>query len=283
VCVVGGWQVTFSLMVVAQQSSGEQIPPPAPTNKCMDCLGLTKFDSIFTSACSLVPSPHDSTPNIPWISVGSGIGSAEKWLEETTKNTIYCVDPLTDNFNKNLGPVVKPPVAKNMEEFIKTDAYKGHGVHPMMIIWSTPDNAAPYDIQAINLARPPIVLLALDSSGGAGSSSMLHWLKTLDGADSHFNTKDNAEDYRKSDFGFWIHEKGCDIPFSEEYNVSYSLVCKYFSRNFSKFGTNFYRYIILTRKDVDVPVNHFDNFCFESRLEDKRERNTDEEPGCPTQ
>lgn len=114
------------------------------------------------------------------ISVGSGSGEIENFIEKDLGIKIICVDPL---YSKNIGSIyhrnkVTHIVKEPDYDYVETLMLKKPNVisdNILMLMWPLP-NESKYDIEAIYKLKPKAVILYYDISGGAGGNQLQKWL-----------------------------------------------------------------------------------------------------------
>lgn len=120
--------------------------------------------------------------DITMISVGSGNGVAEKMIEGATKRKIVCVDPDPFDFidvPENMrNEICVLPMYPRIEEYLLANPSMMREC-ALFINWPRPGivgGGAGYDIAAIASAQPKYVIIICETSGTAGSQSLLQWL-----------------------------------------------------------------------------------------------------------
>ena len=117
------------------------------------------------------------------ISVGSGCGEIEDYIERERNKTIICIDPnpessIGKNYHqKTNSSVVKPPNYPTLDNFLNEVDIKNKKI-TLMIIWSTP-RGYDYDIEAISKLNPENIIILYDVTGSAGSRYLHHWLAPI--------------------------------------------------------------------------------------------------------
>jgi len=154
---------------------------------------------------------------LPVVSVGSGTGAVEAWLhanvgasvaaagahdgtqqraqqrhgddaapDTASGGRLICVDPAPHSFQcaHASAPGRLPDYATCLELVDDGAAGVAAGRCLMMINWPPPSDRTSFDVDAIRLLRPVAVLLVVDTSGSAGTESMMAWLRSLPGIDA---------------------------------------------------------------------------------------------------
>ena len=111
---------------------------------------------------------------LPIISVGSGSGAFEKYLDEKFKTNIICVDPLKEIYIETSQKYQKKPAFPYVHDLIKINS---HYIGNCMLIlnWCEP-NRSTYDYDAIKLLKPNFLFLITEPSGTASGNKFLNWL-----------------------------------------------------------------------------------------------------------
>jgi hypothetical protein len=151
----------------------------------LDSLGWGTIVEYVQAATSLRLSDAKSCKT--WVSIGSGTGEVEYNLAKEldgTETKIICVDPAPESrrrFPKN-GNFVAPEydTAESLTKERK-DLINECG---MLLVWPEPagkkdgddSNYLTYDVDAIRLLNPKVVLLIYETFGGSGSEVMHAWL-----------------------------------------------------------------------------------------------------------
>jgi SAM-dependent methyltransferase len=133
-----------------------------PANKNIGLDLLSNYFKILAKDSSLI------------VSVGSGTGYVELFLEENLNITITCIDPNPTSFQK--GSVKKVPNYSSVKDLINE--------HPdiigkvnLFINWPSPEKSGRFDLETIKLLKPRLCLCVIDTTGGAGSDLFLNYLK----------------------------------------------------------------------------------------------------------
>ncbi len=132
--------------------------------------------------------------SLPIISIGSGTGEFENYLEDKTGKEIICVDPTPTEYesgewglfkeakkdrksDKEI-KIFKKPDYKNVDELI-ADKKDIVGNCSIMIIWPYPDPNGNYDMNAIKKLNPSRVLLLYSRDGHSGSDALREYIYRL--------------------------------------------------------------------------------------------------------
>lgn len=121
-----------------------------------------------------------SYPNLPIISVGSGAGTLEKYLQSVITNRIICVDPDPQSFQTEPIDWTKgiKPSYPTINDLLKVEPnVKNNSL--MLLAWPSP-NSSNYDCEAINLVKPVGVILIYELIGAAGGTKLHCMLKRFD-------------------------------------------------------------------------------------------------------
>lgn len=109
------------------------------------------------------------------VSVGSGSGSVETFLQKRSKSgVVICVDPNPQSFIETL-PIFKKPDFSYVDDLIKINK-TAIGNLNLMLCWPTPNLG--YDIEAVTKLLPRSILAMVAVDGAAGSSAFLEWIKS---------------------------------------------------------------------------------------------------------
>jgi hypothetical protein len=133
------------------------------------------------------------------ISVGSGYGATEKLIESQFNESIITIDPLHANESFNLF-YPKNPLTDKLPMFDTIQTYwsdpNNHAKHMMFIDWPYPNDDYTYDMDAIELTQPDILLIRYASCGAAGSYRLHTFLNSCncpndewDAYDGHMHGK----------------------------------------------------------------------------------------------
>lgn len=162
-------------------------PTPEETQVSLErtCESASIFNKNFHTTHVFKQDTLSSTC-IPIVSVGSGMGVAEKLIQEKFKNRrVICVDPAPESFGtypKDLNQCIQPHYA-TVEDLI---AQEPDVVHQcvVILIWPLytnafdPKNKPPYDIAALVKLQPLGTFIFYDYTGASGSELMIHWIDT---------------------------------------------------------------------------------------------------------
>lgn len=119
------------------------------------------------------------------ISVGSGCGQLENYIEKKIGKTIICIDPkpessINGNYHgNNCTKIIKSPNYGMLDDFLNEVQTKDKKI-TLMLIWSPPNGYDgtnnDYDIEAIFKLKPSNIIILYDVTGCAGSSFLHYWL-----------------------------------------------------------------------------------------------------------
>lgn len=173
------------------------------------------------------------------ISLGSGIGTIEYYLQETYKHNIICVDPDPDSFQKRLSDESGiDPQYSTCDQLIEENKDLISNCN-LFINWPLPNADGRYDIYAINDLQPKNIFVVCETSGTSGSDMFLHWLK---------NYIEEIKTFAKDDDFKWtlFSEKDDYFKNIPKYKIIESTAQQLNNGN----EVLYHRYIILARKDV---------------------------------
>ena len=142
-------------------------------NKAIVKIGIEELDSFFEL---LIGDNSD-----PIISIGSGLGSIEAYLEDKYGKKIICVDPVPYSWQEpskeSFLQRTHAPDYNKCNDLIK-DQPDLVGNSNLFLNWALPnDNGENYDLKAIMDLKPKRILVICESSGGAGGNWFLHWYR----------------------------------------------------------------------------------------------------------
>jgi len=138
-----------------------------PVNKGIKQLGLhrvlTQMDKVIAK--------H---PGLPLISVGSGDGLLESQiLERNPFLQMYLIDPDPTSYyiyEKQPHPIVRQPDFRSTKQYVQKIRKQGKEENSILLLnWATPDLA--YDMEAIRLLKPKVVVVIHDQAESAGSTN----------------------------------------------------------------------------------------------------------------
>jgi hypothetical protein len=140
---------------------------------------LKKSIDIFTPITEII----NKYPNYEWISVGSGYGETERYIELLGAKFIALCDP---NPKSCLSNNPKPhrclmPTHKNINDFLQNINYYNPNNKILLLDW--PDNINlnnKYDIDAINTLHSKFIIIRYSETGHAGSKFLLDWIDNID-------------------------------------------------------------------------------------------------------
>ena len=192
-------------------------------NRCVTVIGLP-----------ILSQHYQILKEYPVVSVGSGNGSVEKCLDPSDK--IICVDPCPQSFQSEPTRYSHPPDYKIVKDLVnvKSDLI---GECSIFLNWPSPSNpflnTNPYDVEAIRLLKPKLILLVLERSGSSGSVELIGSLSKLIELE---NEKYITEDEKM-------------FHCLDNYSVAYHTSCV---DKVSDMGPYLYSYVLLKRKDVEI-------------------------------
>lgn len=117
--------------------------------------------------------------NYPIISVGSGSGYVEKWLEDNHNYQLILVDPIDPDSKECFAPVPKHLSKKSSYDDSsdlvadKPDIISNCN---LFLNWPEPNDDS-YDYDAIMLLKPHTIIICCEVSGSSGSKKLLAWLR----------------------------------------------------------------------------------------------------------
>lgn len=118
------------------------------------------------------------------ISVGSGTGEIEDFIEKAINKNIICIDPDAENcvdcrYHANTyNKIVKMPDYGYVDDLLLNMSIKDKKI-TLLLIWPLPGSGNCYDIEAIFKLDPENIIIYYDASGAAGSSYLHYWLGDL--------------------------------------------------------------------------------------------------------
>jgi hypothetical protein len=195
-------------------------------------------------------------PKMFWVSVGSGTGEIEHRLKNEIKELkIACIDPADPDEWKHLhlkfpknGKCIKPSY-KYTEDLIREKKFLV-GKCGLLLCWPSPKGIGEknWDIEAIKLLEPRVIVLIYETSGGSGGPNLNLWIRSM-----HPDV-----DNLKSPL-----TKMIDSMVKKEEKMSPEYVPKHIYSLHSYFGVKAVRYgdemrdeiCILTRSDVKLEKN----------------------------
>ena len=200
-------------------------------NGCIEIIGLPLLQRYFDTL---------KQNSKPIVSVGSGIGTVEKYLD--VNDSVICVDP--DPFSYQifeLEPELSHlPDYEYVEDLIKDNPGLVSNCN-IFLNWPNPTigkNECTFDIESIELLKPEILLIVMERTGGAGSYALAGSIMSL------IPIFDNKT----------IPEKYHYLPNLENYNLLWhtsSIDC------FTSDDKYIFSYLLLVRKDVNIkPVSY---------------------------
>lgn len=202
-------------------------------NKALSRLGLEEFLKFFEI--------FKTSAKTPIISVGSGVGSVETYLEDLLNVQITCVDPAPTSYQDQTDdpqhlpdhPLVESMI-KEHPEFVRNSS--------LFLNWPTPSNGGDnYDMRAVQQLQPKFIFAVVETSGGGGGSEFLSWLKESVIQGDFF---EDDEEY------YYV----IDDVIGESVD-RYHTIGQHMARQESGGGTLFFKYIIMRREDVEIPDN----------------------------
>ncbi len=116
------------------------------------------------------------------VSVGSGLGYHEYYIDKKYNTDIICIDPnpkssLNANYHSDVpyNKIYKNPKYKNIYQFMNKNNIKNKKI-TLMLIWPYV-MFDEYDIEAIYKLNPENIILYFDISGTSGSNYLQKWLE----------------------------------------------------------------------------------------------------------
>ena len=141
-------------------------------------LALKSFSINFT--IHVMEEFHKFNPEIPCVSIGSGVGLLEFIYEQSTKLKLICIDPDPLGWNNDhpqkITQPFRAPDYKNVDEYISRNESVINKC-TLLLNWCYPGiEYGYYDFEAITKLRPLAFLVLFEQFGDAGSagSKMFH-------------------------------------------------------------------------------------------------------------
>jgi hypothetical protein len=207
-----------------------------PLNKAIQYVGLDIFEEYWKI--------FNEFESKQIISVGSGNGTLEYYLNQKYGSDIICIDPSPNSYQKNPDSSnTLDPLFPTCDELLQKMPYLISDCK-LFLNWSTPNEEGRFDIYAIKDLKPKYIFVVCDTSGAGGSDLFLTWLLhyvpnfadfTFDKNDGNFvNSIDDYKDEEKT-----IFDK---LP-------KYKILESTYRQIIGKCDTLFTRYVILTQND----------------------------------
>ena len=237
---------------------------------------------IINSMLLVANSSHEKAKYV--VSVGSGSGLFELYLESVLEIKVYCIDPKIECYGYNGSDEIyyKEPDYPTVEEFLK-DHPDAVSNSTLFLGWPCPNNSK-YDYESIGLLDPVNIVIAYASCGAAGSKYLLRWLYDSFDRDDIDEYVDEEGKPKNGTLDDWFNSPHEDHDLG---HIGYSWNEKETSYYISRFPTN-YNYICSfdLNKELGVAlralflskynVEDFDQKLYE-RMEEISKRTHDEE------
>lgn len=125
------------------------------------------------------------------ISIGSGDGYLEDYLEKQLDIKITCIDPDPETLignsyhGHNITEIIRTPDYKYIDEYLNNTDKSDKRLTTLLLFWTYPNKESPhggklcnssYDIEALHKLKPNNVIVLYDPTGSAGSSYLHYWL-----------------------------------------------------------------------------------------------------------
>lgn len=212
-------------------------------NKAIRTLGVSKLIE-FVGLLKSVDSKS------PIISIGSGLGTTESYIEKNADIEIICVDPNPESYQE---PSTKFTEAHHPDYGTTTELIDSNPdiIENCNIIlnWPTPnDKGNNYDMKAILDLKPRLILAICDSSGSGGGTEFLNWLREITEISEYINKAENEF--------YWIGEPKADrIDIINNSASCYKIISQHTCKKTasSYLGLYYHKIILLSRIDIEVP------------------------------
>lgn len=110
-----------------------------------------------------------------WISIGSGNGVVEKYLDDMFNINIICVDPLPETYLPAPEKLGKKPIFHDINDLVNSNPKLIESCN-LLLNWTYPDLS--YDIEAINILKPKWIIWIGEKQGAAGGDEFhMLWKK----------------------------------------------------------------------------------------------------------
>jgi hypothetical protein len=137
-------------------------------------------------------------PQLKIVSVGSGPGDLEKILVDRIEREIICVDPKPESFVEfpnDKKKCIKPHFS-TVQEMLKENKEQKDEKYILLLFWPSPSTVFFYDIEAISLLKPEVIISVYETTGAAGSDIFHLWLDKIKDVEcsSHLKQLDAYDD-----------------------------------------------------------------------------------------
>jgi len=206
-------------------------------NGCTKYLGLEKLETIFRSLTSLSDKQL--------LSVGSGLGTIEKHIENKIGTNFICIDPAPRSWQHTYPGLLEEehmPEYPLVPDLVGTKPELVKNCNLFLGFCTPNQTAGNYDMHAIFDLRPECIVVSCESSGSAGSTLFLTWLKMLADKQAMWT----------GEFSWVGRMNTAEHPKLDEFASNYSIVSYYTCKLEAMGGPFHYKYVLIKRKDVKM-------------------------------